>query len=91
MESKSLTWEEMIERLHEVFDSEVVNIEEVENILASYKSRSIDWKKYAKFDKYKYTRYSFKLIKVNMNIIFKQRNWQNFTFFTKNMLVYIFN
>ena len=61
MESKSLTWEEMIERLHEVFDSEVVNIEEVENILASYKSRSIDWKKYAKFDKYKYTRYGFKL------------------------------
>ena len=56
-----MTWEEMIERLHEVFDSEVVNIEEVENILASYKSRSIDWKKYAKFDKYKYTRYGFKL------------------------------
>ena len=56
MDHTSLGWEKMIERLSELFDSEVVNIEEVEAVLASYKSRPSDWKKYAKFDKYKYTR-----------------------------------
>ena len=56
MDHTSLGWEKMIERLSELFGSEVVNIEEVEAVLASYKSRPSDWKKYAKFDKYKYTR-----------------------------------
>ena len=33
-----------------------VNIEEVEELLGNYKSNPADWRKYAKFDKYKYTR-----------------------------------
>ena len=51
-----LTWDELIQGLLEKFDCDVVNIEEVEALLASYKSRPEDWKKYAKFDKYRYTR-----------------------------------
>ena len=54
--ASSLTWEEMIERLLEIFDSEVVNIEEVEAVLEEYQSCQSDWEKYAKFDQYKYTR-----------------------------------
>ena len=50
------TWEEMIEKLLEIFESDEVNIEEVEELLGSYKSNPADWRKYAKFDKYKYTR-----------------------------------
>jgi cysteine dioxygenase len=52
----SITWEYMIERLLQLFDGESVNIEEVEDLLASYKSDPKDWHKFAKFDKYKYTR-----------------------------------
>ena len=45
-----------IERLLEIFESDSVNVEEVENLLLSYKSDPKDWQKFAKFDKYKYTR-----------------------------------
>ena len=51
-----LSWDELIELLLEKFEADSVNIEEVEAILASYKSRPEDWKKYAKFDKFRYTR-----------------------------------
>ena len=54
--ASSLTWEEMIERLLEIFDSEVVNIEEVEAVLEEYQSCESEWEKYAKCDPYKYTR-----------------------------------
>jgi hypothetical protein len=50
------TWEVLIEKLLEIFESDCVNIEEVEALLNSYKSKPSDWQKYAKFDKYKYTR-----------------------------------
>jgi cysteine dioxygenase len=33
-----------------------VNIEEVENLLLAYKTDPKDWQKFAKFDRYKYTR-----------------------------------
>lgn len=52
----SITWEYLIERLLEIFDSDSVNVEEVENLLLSYKTDLKDWQKFAKFDKYKYTR-----------------------------------
>ena len=55
-EDGSLTWDELIQGLLEKFDCDVVNIEEVEALLASYKSKPEDWKTYAKFDKYRYTR-----------------------------------
>nr|ACO15183.1 Cysteine dioxygenase type 1 [Caligus clemensi] len=51
-----ITWDELIEGLLQKFESDSVNIEEVQEFMASYKSCSTDWKKFAKFDKYKYTR-----------------------------------
>jgi cysteine dioxygenase len=52
----SITWDYMIDRLLRIFDSDSVNVEEVEEVLSSYKSDPNDWHKYAKFDKYRYTR-----------------------------------
>ena len=51
-----LTWDEMIEALLELFQDEDVNIEAVEAVLSQYNSSAKDWKKFAKYDKYKYTR-----------------------------------
>lgn len=42
--------------LHDVFESEEVNIEMVETLMQAYKSNPQDWKQYAKFDPYRYTR-----------------------------------
>ena len=55
---QDLSWDEMIELLLELFsvDKDEVNVEEVEEVLAAYKSDPRDWKRFAKFDKYKYTR-----------------------------------
>jgi len=55
-ESSGVTWEQMIERLLEIFDSDEVNIDEVEELLSAYHTNRADWKKFAKFDPYKYTR-----------------------------------
>lgn len=51
-----ITWESLLEQLLKIFESDNVSIEEVEQLLASYKSNPSDWRKFAKFDKYKYTR-----------------------------------
>lgn len=50
------TLDDLIQELHRVFDSDEVNVEYVHSLLASYKSNPIEWKKFAKFDRYKYTR-----------------------------------
>lgn len=50
------TLNELITELHRVFDSERVNIEYVNHLLLSYKSNPMEWKKFAKFDRYRYTR-----------------------------------
>lgn len=55
-DQSGLTWDSLIEQLLEIFEDDDVNIEEVESLLASYKSDPKDWKKFAKFDKFKYTR-----------------------------------
>ena len=49
-----LLWQ--VERLLEIFESDSVNVDEVEDLLLAYKSDPKDWQKFAKFDKYKYTR-----------------------------------
>ena len=51
-----ITWEQMIEKLLDLFQADEVNIEEVEEVLGAYHTKVSDWKKYAKFDKFKYTR-----------------------------------
>eukprot|EP00095_Tigriopus_kingsejongensis_P012225 maker-scaffold528_size145933-snap-gene-0.31 protein:Tk12225 transcript:maker-scaffold528_size145933-snap-gene-0.31-mRNA-1 annotation:"cysteine dioxygenase type 1" len=53
---QSRNWDELLQALLDMFESDTVNVEEVEEVLASYKSDKQDWKKFAKHDKYKYTR-----------------------------------
>ncbi|KAJ6641342.1 Cysteine dioxygenase type 1 [Pseudolycoriella hygida] len=50
------TLSELISELHKVFDSDRVNIEYVNHLMLSYKSNPAEWKKFAKFDRYRYTR-----------------------------------
>lgn len=47
------TLNELITELHAVFSSDRVNIEYVNHLLLSYKSNPIDWKKFAKFDRFR--------------------------------------
>ncbi|XP_077288699.1 cysteine dioxygenase type 1 [Arctopsyche grandis] len=47
---------DLIEALHVVFEDDHVNIEHVKELMLSYKSNEADWKKYAKFDRNRYTR-----------------------------------
>ncbi|XP_063312996.1 cysteine dioxygenase type 1 [Pelobates fuscus] len=53
---KPQTLDDLIQILHQIFASDKVNIEEVQNIVESYESNPLDWAKYAKFDQYRYTR-----------------------------------
>jgi len=55
-DKEGLGWEELIEKLLEMFSGDDANVEEVMDVLSSYKTKKSDWKKYAKFGKYKYTR-----------------------------------
>ncbi|KAI4468710.1 cysteine dioxygenase [Holotrichia oblita] len=50
------TLEELIQKLREVFQSENVNVDYVRALMSSYKSKPSEWRKYAKFDRYRYTR-----------------------------------
>ena len=52
----NISWETLVANLLRIFESDKVNVEEVEDLLASYKSNPKDWKRFAKFDKFKYTR-----------------------------------
>lgn len=47
---------ELIDALHEAFETDHVDIDLVQDIMASYKSNPLEWKKYAKFDRHRYTR-----------------------------------
>lgn len=53
---KPSTMRELIEALHDAFKTDHVNIDDVQELMASYKSNPVEWKKYAKFDRYRYTR-----------------------------------
>jgi len=53
---EDITWEKMIEKLLKIFESDNVNVEEVMDVLGAYNTKSADWRRYAKFDKFKYTR-----------------------------------
>lgn len=48
------TLDELISELHEVFKSDRVNIEYVNHLMLSYQSNPLEWKKFAKFDRYKW-------------------------------------
>ncbi|XP_047448428.1 cysteine dioxygenase type 1 [Mugil cephalus] len=53
---KPETLDELIAILHKIFESDCINIEEVQDIMESYESKPQEWMKYAKFDQYRYTR-----------------------------------
>lgn len=44
---------DLCDELHRVFESNHVNIEYVNHLMLSYKSNPSDWKKFAKFDRYR--------------------------------------
>lgn len=48
--------QDLITALHREFETNFVNIEMVHHIMLSYKSNAKEWRKFAKFDRYKYTR-----------------------------------
>ncbi|XP_045612311.1 cysteine dioxygenase type 1 [Procambarus clarkii] len=50
------TLDDLVQELYQVFEDDHVNVEVVQDLLASYKSNPIEWKKFAKFDRYRYTR-----------------------------------
>ena len=50
---KPETLDELIEILHKIFDSDNINVEEVQNIMESYESKPHEWEKFAKFDPFR--------------------------------------
>lgn len=48
--------EKLVEQLHMMFSSDHVNVQDVQNLMAGYKSDPKHWKRYAKFDRFRYTR-----------------------------------
>ncbi|XP_044746788.1 cysteine dioxygenase type 1 [Coccinella septempunctata] len=48
--------DDLIRELKVLFDSDKVNVEFLNYLMKSYKSKPADWKKFAKFDRYRYTR-----------------------------------
>lgn len=47
---------DLISELHRVFDEDRVNVEYVRYLMESYRSDPAEWLKYAKFNKFRYTR-----------------------------------
>ncbi|XP_061726292.1 cysteine dioxygenase type 1 [Cydia pomonella] len=48
--------EKLVEELHDIFSRDHVNVQDVQKLMLGYKSNPKDWKKYAKFDRFRYTR-----------------------------------
>lgn len=51
--AKPESLDDLIKILHNIFESDSINVEEVQNIMESYESNPQDWIKYAKFDQYR--------------------------------------
>lgn len=51
---KVSTLRELIDALYEVFQTDHVNIDRIQDLMTSYKSNPVEWKKFAKFDRYRY-------------------------------------
>lgn len=47
------TLDDLINELRVIFDKDTVNVEYVNYLMKSYKSNPIEWKKFAKFDRYR--------------------------------------
>ncbi len=45
--------DELVTELHKAFEGDVVDVDHVMLLMKSYKSNPLEWKKYAKFDRYR--------------------------------------
>ena len=52
----NMSLEVLISKLHEVFEDDKINVDEVQHLMESFNARPIEWRKYSNFDKYRYTR-----------------------------------
>lgn len=50
------TLQELIERLHELFATDRVNIEDVKAVMENYQSNEDDWESFSQYDHHRYTR-----------------------------------
>lgn len=50
---KPETLDDLIKTLHNIFESDCVNVQEVQDLMESYESKPQEWMKYAKFDQYR--------------------------------------
>ncbi|XP_037114547.1 cysteine dioxygenase type 1 [Syngnathus acus] len=48
--------QELIQKLRKIFQDNQINVDEVQELMESYKSNPQDWTKYAMFDQHRYTR-----------------------------------
>ncbi|KAL0281663.1 UNVERIFIED_CONTAM: hypothetical protein PYX00_002582 [Menopon gallinae] len=48
--------QDLIAKLHKEFENDEVNVDHVYDLMRSYKSNPQEWRKFAKFDRYRYTR-----------------------------------
>ncbi|PZC79420.1 hypothetical protein B5X24_HaOG216415 [Helicoverpa armigera] len=46
----------LIQELHRMFSRDHVNVQDVQKVMLGYKSNPKDWSKFAKFDRFRYTR-----------------------------------
>ncbi|XP_051524524.1 cysteine dioxygenase type 1-like [Myxocyprinus asiaticus] len=53
---KPETLNDLIKTLHKIFESDNINVEEVQSIMEAYDSNPQEWMKFAIFDQYRYTR-----------------------------------
>ena len=59
--------DDLVHHLRIVFESDIVNVERVRDLLTAYKSNPKDWKKYAIFDPYRYLFHNIVVhVKVNL-------------------------
>lgn len=50
---KPETLDDLIKTLHNIFESDCINVEEVQALMESYESKPQEWMKFAKFDQYR--------------------------------------
>lgn len=50
------TLQDLITKLHEIFEEDEVDVDYVMEVMRSYKSNPQEWRKYAKFDRYRCVR-----------------------------------
>lgn len=53
------TLEDLIAKLHKAFETDMVDVDHVMQLMKSYKTNPAEWKKFAKFDRYRYINFNF--------------------------------